>query len=257
MLSLKEIEGYYPAPLRVFKKNLLREYLQYKILEIVFNTDYAAKLSFIGGTSIRIIHNINRFSEDLDFDNFELVESDFENITESVSRKLRLEGYEAEIKNVYKGAYNCSIRIPDILFESKLTGHRQEKVLIKIQTQPHNFEYSPEKFILNKFEVFTQINVTPIDILLSMKILAILGRKRAMGRDFYDTIFMFGKTKPSYDYLKLKIGVDNVNDLKTVLLEKSRELDFKVLANDVKPFLTNPDDSRKVLLFAEYLKDLP
>lgn len=256
MLSLKEIERYYPAPLAVFKKNIIREYLQYKILEIVFNTEWATKLSFIGGTAIRIVHNINRFSEDVDFDNFELSETDFEKITKAVRYKLKLEGYDAEIKNVYKGVFNCSIRIPNILFENKLTSHSKEKILIKLQTQPHNFGYISDKFILNKFEVFTQINTTPLDVLLSMKILAILERKRSMGRDFYDAIFLLGKTAPNYDYLKLKTDVGNVNDLKVKLLKKSQELDFNILANDIKPFLVDPDDSRKVLLFTEYIKDL-
>lgn len=256
MLSLKEIEGYYPERLRVFKKNLLKEYLQYKILEIVFNSDYARKLSFIGGTAIRIIHNNNRFSEDLDFDNFNLTESQFEDITELVRQKLKLEGYDAEIKNIYRGAYNCSIRIPGILFDSELTGHRQEKILIKLQTEPHNFDYRPNKFLLNKFEVFTEINETPVDILLSMKILAILKRKREMGRDFYDVIFLSGKTKPNFEYLKLRSGIKNFEDLKTKLLTKSKALNFEALADDVKPFLFNPDDSKKVLLFTRFVNKL-
>lgn len=256
MLSLKEIEGYYPDRLKGFKKNLLREYLQYKILEIVFNTDYSSKLSFIGGTSIRVIHNINRFSEDLDFDNFGLTEEDFEKITETVKQKIELEGYDAEIKNVYRGAYNCSIRIPNILFESELTGHRQEKILIKLQTEPHNFAYKPHRVTLNKFEVFTQVNVTPIDVLLSMKILAILERKREMGRDFYDTIFLFGKTKPNYDYLKEKASINNAEQLQRRLSEKSQELDFDTLAKDLQPFLFNADDARKILLFPEFIKTI-
>ena len=36
MLDLKQIESFYPEYLRSFKRNLLREYLQYKILEAIF-----------------------------------------------------------------------------------------------------------------------------------------------------------------------------------------------------------------------------
>ncbi|MBI5606638.1 MAG: nucleotidyl transferase AbiEii/AbiGii toxin family protein, partial [Deltaproteobacteria bacterium] len=46
MLELSQIESWYPEPLRPFKKNLLREYLQYKILEIIFTSPYANSLAF-------------------------------------------------------------------------------------------------------------------------------------------------------------------------------------------------------------------
>ena len=256
MLSLEQIENYYPELLRVFKKNLLREYLQYKILEIIFNTDYADKLSFIGDTSIRIVHNINRFSEDFDFDNFYLNETEFKKIIETVKQKLELEGYKVEVNDKSKNSLNWSVKFLNILYQSKISGHKEQKVHIKLQTEPHKFDYRPNKFLLNKFEVFTQINATPMDILLAMKIYAIFNRKRDMGRDFYDTIFLFGKTKPNYDYLKFKVGIENVEQLKAKLLEKSKELNFRLLAKDVRPYLTNAEDSKKVLLFPEFTKTL-
>jgi predicted nucleotidyltransferase component of viral defense system len=67
MLELGQIESFYPESYRAFKKNILREYLQYKILEILFDSKYANNLVFMGGTSIRIICGSNRFSEYLDF----------------------------------------------------------------------------------------------------------------------------------------------------------------------------------------------
>ena len=54
MLDIDQIESFYPVQLRIFKKNLLREYLQYKILEIIFDSNFGEKLSFMGGTTIRI-----------------------------------------------------------------------------------------------------------------------------------------------------------------------------------------------------------
>lgn len=256
MLSLEEIKQYYPEALRKDLSYLLKEYLQYKILEIVFNTPFANKLSFIGGTSIRIVHNINRFSEDLDFDNFGINETDFKVITETVRKKLELEGYEIEVEDKSKQALNCSVKFLGILYKSKLSPHKQEKVHIKLQTEPHNFDYRADKFLLSKFEVFTQINTTPMDILLSMKIYAIFNRKRTMGRDFYDSIFLFGKTKPNYDYLKLKTGIENAEQLKAKLLEQSKKLDYKILADDVKEYLINKDDARKILLFPEFIKTI-
>jgi hypothetical protein len=75
-----------------------------------------------------------------------------------------------------------------------------------------------------------------------------------MGRDFYDTVFLFGKTEPNLDYLKLKLNIRNMDDLKKNLLLRCKGLNFKRLAKDVEPFLFTPRDSKKVLLFYDYIK---
>ena len=103
MLSLQSIEQYYPDNQKPFKRNILREYLQYKILEIIFNSKYAEELTFLGGTALRIVYNNSRFSEDLDFDNFTLTEEQFADLAQEVKKGLELQGYEVEIKNVFKG----------------------------------------------------------------------------------------------------------------------------------------------------------
>ena len=255
MLDIKQIEAFYPEYLQAFKRNLLREYLHYKILEIVFDSKFGERLSFMGGTAIHIIHGNTRFSEDLDFDNRGLTEKEFEQLANSIQKRLRLEGYKAEIKNVFKGAYHCYIRIPDILFENGLSRHKHEKLLIEIDTEPRGYTYSPEKVIINKFDVFLRINIVPMDILLAQKIYAIFKRRRAMGRDFYDAVFLFGKTRPDLGYLELKLKIKNMADLKTKLLARCSKFNFKDLANDVEQFLFHPSDSKKVLFFYDYIKN--
>ena len=47
MISINQIEQLYPENLRGFKRNILREYLQYKILELIFNSRLASSLSAI------------------------------------------------------------------------------------------------------------------------------------------------------------------------------------------------------------------
>jgi len=256
MLDIKQIEDFYPQYLRPFKKNLLREYLQYKILEIIFDSKYGGKLSFMGGTAAHIIYRNTRFSEDLDFDNLGLEKKDFEELVKLIQRRLKLEGYTAETKNVFKGAYRCYIRIPNILFENELSGHKEEKLLIQLDTEPQEFKYEQEKHIINRFDVFLQINVVPLDILLAQKIYAIFKRRRAMGRDFYDAVFLFGKTKPNLDYLKLKLKIKDYFELKKRLLSKCKKLDFKQLAREVEQFLFVPSDSKKVLFFYDYIKSV-
>lgn len=253
MLDIEQIESFYPEYLRAFKRNLLREYLQYKILEAVFDSKFGKKLCFMGGTAIHIIHGNTRFSEDLDFDNLGLMKEEFEQLANLIQKRLNLEGYKVEIKNVFKGAYRCYMRIPDILFENGLSKHREEKLLIQLDTEPQEFRYVPEKVIINKFDVFLRINVVPMDILLAQKIYAIFKRRRAMGRDFYDAAFLFGKTKPNLSYLQLKLKIKDMADLKNKLLAKCSNL--KNLAKDVEQFLFNPSDSKKVLFFYDYIKN--
>lgn len=254
MLSIQEIEKAYPQNLRGFKRFILREYLQHKILQIIFDSKYANKLCFLGGTCLRIVHNNSRFSEDLDFDNFRLSENSFGSISVIIKKALEKEGYEVEFKNVYKGAYHCHIKFPGLLFKEGLSGHKDERILIQLDTEPQHFDFRPESFILNKFDVFTQIFITPLDILLSQKIFAICNRKQPKGRDFFDAIFLLGKTNPNYDYLELKLKIKTPAELKKKLLDRCAKINMKEVADDVKPFLFNPDDTKKVLLFPEYIK---
>lgn len=256
MLSLKNIELHYPENQKSFKKNILREYLQYKILEIIFNSRYAHNLIFLGGTALRIVYNNTRFSEDLDFDNFNLKEEQFIDLANEIKSGLELQGYEVEIKNVFKGAFRSYIRIPKILFENNLSGVEEEKILIQIDTASHHFDYEKDIRILNKFDVFTEIFSTPIDILLSQKIYAALNRKRAKGRDFFDIIFLLSQTKPNYKYLEFKLGIKNGNELKDILLDQTSNLDFSELAKDVEPFLINKEDARRVTKFRDYIKGI-
>jgi len=72
MLDLKQIKEQYPEQLHGYEKGILREYLQYKILQAIFESKQASKPSFLGGTALRIMYGNNRFSEDIDLDNFGL-----------------------------------------------------------------------------------------------------------------------------------------------------------------------------------------
>lgn len=256
MLEMSQIESYYPEPLQAFKKNILREYLQYKILAIIFSAPYANRFAFMGGTAIRIIHGQDRFSEDLDFDNFHVSAKEFEELSQIIQKKLTREGYQVEICNVMKTAYHCHINIQHLLYHHHLTGHREEKLIIRVDTEPQDFRYDPDQVILNKFDIFTRINVVPIDLLLAQKLFAILNRKRAMGRDFFDTVFLFGKIKPNFQYLSQKANIKTMPELKAKLLEKCEKIQFESLVQDVEPFIVNPNDAKKILLFKEYLQKL-
>ena len=77
-----------------------------------------------------------------------------------------------------------------------------------------------------------------------------------MGRDFYDTLFLFGKVGPNFDFLQKKIGVQDMAELKKRLLSLCKTLDFAALAKDVEPFLFSAIEAKKVLAFVDYIKQL-
>mgnify|MGYP000356631649 CR=1 FL=1 len=255
MLNLEQIESFYPESARKYRINILREYLQYKILEIVYRSKYAPRLSFMGGTCIHIIHGNPRFSEDLDFDNRGISTDDFCNLTSIVEKELTLEGYTIELKTTLKTAYRAYFRFSSILREAGLTGHREQKLLIQIDAEPQNFSYQNHTAILNKFDVFCRILSVPIDILLSQKFLCILTRPRLIGRDFFDAAYLLGKTDANLEYLKVKIGVKTFSELKEQLIKICNNTDLRKLAIEVEPFLLKPSDTDRILLFPELIQD--
>ncbi|MDP3150354.1 MAG: nucleotidyl transferase AbiEii/AbiGii toxin family protein [Ignavibacteria bacterium] len=225
-------------------------------MQIIFTTEYASKLSFMGGTCLRIVFGTNRFSEDLDFDNFGLTESEFDLLSAIIAKQLVTDGYTFEIKTVHKRAFRCYIRIPQLLFDNKLSGYQEEKILIQLDTEAQKYEYEVEPFILNKFDILSRLYFTPKNILLSQKIWAINNRKMAKGRDYYDALFLFSIAKPDFKYLEMKAGIKNINQLKNSLDSKIKSIDLKQLVRDVSPFLINPNDIKRIELFQDFVKGL-
>src|SRR5665647_294884 len=128
MIALNEILKYYPASEARHVRHILKEYLQYRILDIVFSSKYGNQLIFMGGTCIRIVHGNDRFSEDIDLDNFGLTENNFGNLMDIIKSELEKEGVEVEIRNTFKAVYHCYIKFPKILFDNKLSPLRDEKI---------------------------------------------------------------------------------------------------------------------------------
>jgi len=256
MLDIKQIETFYPHSLKPFKRNILREYLQYKILEAVYDSSLGSRLSFMGGTAIHILHGSQRFSEVLDFDNQGLGADDFKGFVSQITKQMTLQGYKIESKVTLKKAFRAYLKFPEILHRNKITRHKQEKLSVQIDTEPQNFQYPKDQFILNKFDVFQRINAVPVDLLLSQKILCVFTRPRIIARDFYDIIFLLGKTHPNFSYLQEKIHIGNSDVLKKRLLEKCRNVDFNRLAKEVSPFLFNPDEAKKLFIFPDYIKKM-
>lgn len=252
MLDFQQIKDQYPENLHSFKRAILREYLQYKILQAVFDSNHASKLAFLGGTALRIVYGNNRFSGDIDLDNFGLSWIEFEEVIQTVKRFMALEGFETEIRTVGKEAYQCYLKFPALLYEQGLSPIQAEKILIQLGTTAQGYPYQPEVMLINKFDVFAEIRVTPADILLSRKIYTAVNRKRPKGRDFYDITFLSSRTKPDMGFINQKLGIGMAESLRDEIARRIATVDFKALADDVSPFLINQADIRRVEKFREF-----
>lgn len=256
MLRLADILAFYPPLLQKQPKGVLREYMQHKMLQAIFSHKHATKLAFLGGTALRIIHESQRFSEDLDFDNFGLSHEEFQELCQHIQQELQLEGLDVELRHVVKGAFRCYIRIPGLLYEEQLSGYVEEKILIQIDTVPHNFPYTPEQRTVRRFDVLTRVQVTPKDILLAQKLYCAFHRKRPQGRDFYDILYLWTKDlMPNFAYLERTVGVTEAGQLRDYFESGMQELDFKELAKDVQYMLFRQEDIKLVEEFPLLIRE--
>jgi len=259
MISFDEIRSFFADSLRKNPSHfefMLKDYFHYRMLDMIFSGEFASKLCFIGGTNLRILYQIQRFSEDLDFDCFNLSREEFISLTDKVIYRLKQEGIKVEAEDKEKdkklAAFRRNIIFPGLMFDLGLTGHREKKLLIKIECEPHNYKYEPIKPIIQKFNVFTQIFAPSPDILLSMKTGAVL--ERGKGRDYYDFIFLSGITDPDFGYLESKFGITNQTQLYERILVTIETTDFVIKSRDFEKLVFDPTETKKVLFFKEYIR---
>jgi hypothetical protein len=94
----------------------------------------------------------------------------------------------------------------------------------------------------------------PADILAAQKILCIFNRRRPMGRDFFDVVFLLGKSGVNFDYLDRKMSIRTKKELRDRLLLRSAQLDFSRLAKDLEPFVYSKKEVNRVLMFPEFVQ---
>jgi len=255
MIDLTEIKKPYAEALHVHEGFLLREYLQYRVLGIIFSSPFAEKLVFLGGTCLRIVHGNRRFSEDLDFDNLGLTKDEFAQVGELVKRELELEGYTVTAEMAGFAAFRCRVRLPGLLFQHGLTGHKEQTILIQLDTEPQRYAYMPEPWFLARWDVRQDIRCCPLPLLLAQKCHAIMDRKRAKGRDFFDVSFLLGlNVEPDLGYVKQKLNLDTKRDLAQTLLDRCAQLDMGALATDVEKFLFDANGRLGVTRFPQLIR---
>ncbi len=205
MIQIAHIWNYFPPKIRdhsISDKHMLKEYIQLMLLDHLSSSPYIRKMTFIGGTYLRLGKGIDRFSEDLDFDCKELSKEEFTEMTHGVILFLERSGMRVEARdkdNTKLTAFRRNIHFPELLSDLGLSGHKEERFLIKIESQDQGIGYQPVMVNIKGCGFFFPFSVPPDDVLCSMKIAAMLARSK--GRDFYDLMFLLAQSKPDYDFL--------------------------------------------------------
>ena len=255
MIDIDFIRSFFPPTIAResrFDRYMLKEYLQLLILDHLATTPYINKVSFIGGTNLRLIQGIDRFSEDLDFDCKDLSVDEFMLMTDSVVRFLRQNNVEVETRdkpNPKLTAFRRNLFFPQMLFNLGLTGYKEERFLLKIEAQDQGVLYNPIVVTINKMGFFFSLQVPPLDVLCAMKFVAILARQK--GRDYYDAIFLLSKTLPNIDFLTAKTGISSMKELQIAVNERMKEVDLNKKKLDFMHLLFNTSNAERILRFSD------
>jgi len=237
------------------KLNRVREFLQVLILKILYDKGWFNHLTFVGGTALRVLYGLRRFSEDLDFSLIEKKQWDFKLMRDQVCRELQLNGLKIEAKDKDETTIQSILfKFHDLSKELGISPHQSQKILIKLEmdTNPPAGG-NLERTLINQTYIF-QVTHYDLASLFATKIHACFYRRFVKGRDFYDFIWYLGRQiKPNYVLLNNAIVQTQGEDLhldaatiKNFLLEKIQNIDLHQAAKDVERFL---EDKSELKLF--------
>jgi len=233
------------------KINRLREMLQLVCLKILYDKGHFSALTFTGGTALRLLYNLKRFSEDLDFFLTMKRNYDFGSIASDLNRGFSLNGLEMSLKtwrlsNVDNGTMN----FPELLKNVGLSRAADPDISIKLEINlnpPEGGEI--ERTLVNRIFMLNIAHFS-LSSLYATKLHACFFRKYVKGRDFYDLLWYLGK-KIKPDYLLLNNAIRQTeskfealdeDNLKDFLLQKLEKVNFGDVKKDVERLLEDKND---------------
>ena len=80
------------------KLNVIREYLQAYVLKILYAQGFFRSTAFIGGTALRFLYDLPRYSEDLDFSLTKKTPYRFSQIIKKIKEELEAAGYRVQAR---------------------------------------------------------------------------------------------------------------------------------------------------------------
>jgi predicted nucleotidyltransferase component of viral defense system len=235
------------------KLNILREYLQSCALRSLHESEAFLNLSFVGGTALRFLFNLPRFSEDLDFSLEAPDGYEGERWMKKLKTDLELAGFETWVRwNSKTTVHKAWIRVGEILHDTGLAAMREQKLSIKLEidTRPPSGAVRQRTIVTRHRILALQHHDLPS--LFAGKIHALMTRGYPKGRDWYDLLWYMGqRPRPEPNLIQLQNALDqtqgkggvDAKDWRTVLNVRFDALDVIALAEDVAPFLERPSEA--------------
>lgn len=236
------------------KRNATFEVNQQIILAGLYNGGFFDVAAFYGGTCLRIFHNLQRFSEDMDFsllapnDEF-----DFTQYFQPIVDEFAMVGREVEIKKKDKKSFakvesaflKDNTDVYDVTFQTE----KSVKIKIEVDTQPPLKFDTEQKLLLLPRSFMVRCFTLPD--LFAGKMHALVYRawkNRVKGRDWYDFEWYVRHGIPlDFTHLHERALQFNQEDIsEESFLEKLKErlstADLNQVKSDVLPFIRNPKE---------------
>lgn len=262
--NLKAIFNQYEKS-KISEQTKIREILQQAALLGLERHGFFEKAAFYGGTALRLLYGLDRFSEDLDFTLLTPNPSfDFAPFLEGMRKELLSLGFQMDVskkeKSVETSIVSAFMKINTIELylaigeegKAKKSNHNAKvQIKLEVDIDPPS-QYRLENHLLVNPMPFYVLTLHKSD-LFAGKMAAILFRAwkgRVKGRDWYDLIWYVQNQVPlSLTYLEscLKqsgnLGLEESLDqyrLFEMLEKKIQSIDWEIAKADMKAFIADP-----------------
>jgi predicted nucleotidyltransferase component of viral defense system len=243
------------APSPVAGKNAAREYLQARILEGLQRSGAFAALAFQGGTSLRFLFSLPRFSEDLDFA-LEGQEAgyDLRRWLSQIQMDLGREGYAVTLKvSDRRTVHGVFVGFPGLLFDLGLSGRREESLSVKLGVDTHPPAGAGLAISIVRRHAILRLQHHDRASLLAGKLHAIFARPYSKGRDLYDLLwYLSDREWPAPNLALLNNALAQTGwegpkvtqkNWRALTAKKLSAFDWPKLVADVRPFLEKPSEA--------------
>src|SRR3989344_2043435 len=222
------------------KRAILREYLQIKILDVLYQQSLSPQLIFVGGTSLRLTKNLDRFSEDLDFDLQQITTQQLDLLINQTFQLLNKENFYLELyRNQTTQRTHYEFRFKTLLYKLEISRHSDEKLAIKFDFDQYWRGHQRQTILINRYGFLVKVITVPLNQFLVQKLTAYLNRKATQPRDLYDIIWL--KAQGAQTDQQFIQANQLPQDLVTQVIKKFQREKSKlsIYKRRLKPFLIN------------------
>lgn len=229
--------------------NYLREYIQYLVLELIYNKKGFKEMVFKGGSALRICYDLPRLSEDLDFD----WRGDIKELERYLNNEIKSK-YCADLETKLQGERRIYLKFPILKKIGVATGSESDKLYVKVEVDGKIYRNAKAELTpVSKFGFNFVARHNDLPSLMAGKIHAILFRlwKKGekvdiKGRDFYDLYwFLKNNVKPNMKMVFEMTGIKNEKDLKKELLKRIAVVTPGKISYDLKNFIAEEEFVRE------------